>query len=65
MNRLGPVFLVLGMALVALGLLWTMQGLGWIRWPESSFMIGRQDWVLRGALTALVGAILVWRNWRR
>jgi hypothetical protein len=63
--RLRAVFTGLGAVLVLLGLLWTAQGLGWVRWPQSSFMIDQRDWVWRGALTALLGAVLVFRNRQR
>lgn len=63
--RLRAVFTGLGAVLVLLGLLWTAQGLGWVRWPESSFMIDQSGWVWRGALTAVLGAVLILRNRRR
>lgn len=63
--RIRTVFAVLGAVLFLLGLLWTAQGLGWVRWPQSSFMIDQRDWVWRGALTAVLGAVLILRNRRR
>ncbi|MDG5487871.1 hypothetical protein NYR55_04465 [Sphingomonas sp. BGYR3] len=62
--RIRTVFAVLGAVLFLLGLLWTAQGLGWVRWPQSSFMIDQRDWVWRGALTAVLGAVLILRNRR-
>ncbi|WP_448658154.1 hypothetical protein ACPVPU_11880 [Sphingomonas sp. CJ99] len=63
--RLRAVFTGLGAVLVLLGLLWTAQGLGWVRWPESGFMIDQSGWVWRGALTAVLGVVLILRNRRR
>ncbi len=58
-----------GLFLVALGLLWVLQGAGVIAWPADSFMLGQREWMLRGALTALAGAVLIglaaWRSRRR
>jgi uncharacterized membrane protein len=54
-----------GMFLVALGLIWVLQGTGLLHWPADSFMLGQGDWAVRGAGTALAGAALiglaVWR----
>jgi hypothetical protein len=54
-----------GMFLVALGLVWVLQGTGLLKWPADSFMLGQGEWALRGAGTVLGGAALiglaVWR----
>jgi hypothetical protein len=47
-----------GVVLVAMGLLWTGQGLGYI---GGSFMTGSTTWAIIGPITALAGALLVWR----
>lgn len=55
----------LGVLMVLMGLLWVGQGMGWIRWPADSFMIGVSDWTWRGALMALGGLLLIWAGRRR
>ena len=64
MKILRAIELVLGVLLVAFGLLWTGQGLGIIMWPASSFMLADSQWAINGAITALVGAVLVWLSRR-
>jgi hypothetical protein len=54
--------LVLGAALVLIGLLWTGQGLGWI---GGSPMTGVSLWAVLGPLVALAGVVLVVRGGRR
>ncbi|MEI9927060.1 MAG: hypothetical protein WDN44_04175 [Sphingomonas sp.] len=57
---------VIGVLAILMGLLWVGQGLGWIHWPASSFMLEKPDWSVRGAILAVVGAIAVaWARWRR
>jgi hypothetical protein len=65
MRWLRPVLLVVGIVAVLIGLLWIGQGLGLVRWPASSFMIGAQEWAIRGAALVVVGAILLRRALRR
>ena len=55
----------LGVLMVLMGLLWIGQGMGWVRWPTDSFMIGVSDWTWRGALIAVGGAFLLWTARRR
>lgn len=59
------ILLVLGVLMVVMGLLWVGQGLGIVNWPASSFMIDQRPWVVRGALLALLGIILVVASHRR
>jgi uncharacterized membrane protein YeaQ/YmgE (transglycosylase-associated protein family) len=49
-----------GVFLVVMGIIWALQGAGLLNWPASSFMLSQQKWVLYGALTAMVGAFLLW-----
>lgn len=49
-----------GMFLLVMGTLWGLQGLGVVKWPPESFMLDRRDWALYGAVTAAVGAVLLW-----
>ena len=55
----------LGIVMLLCGLLFTLQGLGIVRWPADSFMIGVSDWVWRGGLLALGGLLLIWAGRRR
>lgn len=56
---LRTLFMILGIAAILVGLLWVGQGLGYIRWPADSFMIGVEDWSVRGAVLAASGLALV------
>ena len=51
--------LILGIAAVLMGLLWMGQGLGFVHWPQSSFMLDQRPWAVRGAVLAIVGIALV------
>ena len=55
----------LGILMLACGLLFALQGLGIVRWPADSFMVGVSDWAWRGGLLALGGLILLWTGRRR
>jgi hypothetical protein len=50
-----------------MGLLWIGQGLGYVHWPQSSFMLDQRPWADRGAFLAAFGLalILVARRIRR
>ncbi len=65
MNVLKPVAAALGVLMLLMGLLWIGQGLGWVKWPASSFMIDMRPWAWRGALLAGLGALLLWWGRRR
>ena len=45
--------------MAAMGLLWIGQGLGYVRWPASSFMIDQSPWITRGAVLAVAGLVVV------
>ena len=51
--------LILGLLALLMGLLWIGQGTGVVHWPASSFMIDHRPWVLRGALLAVAGLVLI------
>ena len=51
--------IVVGVLMAAMGLLWIGQGLGYIHWPASSFMIDQRPWVMRGAALAVAGLVVV------
>ena len=57
--------MILGIAALAVGLLWIGQGMGLVRWPASSFMIDQRPWSMRGLLLAIVGLILILASRRR
>lgn len=45
-----------GIFLVALGIIWALQGAGLLAWPADSFMLWQGEWVWRGLALAAVGA---------
>jgi len=57
--------LILGLLALLMGLQWIGQGTGVVHWPASSFMIDQRPWVLRGAILAVVGLILILASRRR
>jgi hypothetical protein len=59
------VLLIAGIAAVLMGLLWAGQGAGLVHWPESSFMLDQRPWVMRGAVLAAVGLVLIAVSRRR
>jgi hypothetical protein len=56
---------VFGVCALLAGLLFIGQGTGYVRWPETSTMIGVSDWILRGAILALGGALMLLYGSRR
>ena len=56
---LRAIVTILGVVAILVGLIWVGQGQGLIRWPADSFMIGVQDWSIRGAILAALGVALV------
>ena len=50
---------IAGVAALLMGLLWIGQGLGYIHWPASSFMLDQRPWALRGAILAVIGVGLL------
>lgn len=56
------VFVVVGIVLVALGLLWVLQGLGTI---SGGMMSGSKFWLAVGLLVAIVGVVGVVNGARR
>lgn len=59
------LLLIVGIAAALMGLLWIGQGTGLVHWPASSFMLDQRPWVLRGAILAVVGMVLIVLSRRR
>lgn len=59
MRRWRPVLIALGALLALVGLLWIGQGLGYVNWPSSSFMLDQRPWADRGAAVAALGLLLI------
>ena len=58
------LLLIVGLLLLAVGLLWIGQGTGVVAWPETSFMINQIQWAGYGAALAAIGLILIWQSQR-
>ena len=67
MRPIRTILLIVGVAATLMGLLWIGQGLGYIHWPASSFMLDQRPWADRGAALAVVGllCVIVGRRLRR
>jgi hypothetical protein len=59
------VVTIAGVLAVLMGLLWVGQGLGYIHWPASSFMLDQRPWAVYGGILALVGLLVIMRASRR
>ncbi|MDD1500482.1 hypothetical protein DXT90_06765 [Agrobacterium tumefaciens] len=59
MQALRTILSILGVLIVLMGLVWIGQGSGYFPYPASSFMINQSPWMLRGALTAIAGIVLI------
>jgi uncharacterized membrane protein len=57
------ITLLIGLLALAMGILWIGQGLGYIKWPASSFMISQTIWSYYGAALAVGGLLIIW--WSR
>jgi hypothetical protein len=53
------VLLLAGIAALLLGLLFAGQGLGYIPWPRTSFMIGQMFWAYAGGCIIVAGIVLI------
>lgn len=49
---------VLGVLMVALGLVWIGQGSGYFPYPAASFMINQAPWIYWGLLAVAAGVIV-------
>jgi hypothetical protein len=59
MESMKTLLLLIGIIVLAMGLLWMGQGSGYIPWPASSFMISQTKWIYYGGALAVVGVILI------
>ncbi len=53
------VLVLVGALATLMGLLWIGQGLGYVHWPASSFMLDQRPWADRGAILAVLGLALI------
>lgn len=53
------LLMLIGIILLAAGLLFMGQGSGYIPWPAESFMISQTKWIYYGGGIAIVGILLV------
>jgi hypothetical protein len=59
MRALRPALMALGAVMALMGLLWIGQGLGYVMWPASSFMLQQRVWADYGAGLAVAGLLLI------
>lgn len=59
MRTLRPILFAAGLVATLLGLLWIGQGLGYVQWPRSSFMLDQRVWADYGAGLAVVGLLTI------
>ena len=59
MNVNAKSLLLIGIILLAAGLLFIGQGWGYIRWPARSFMIDDTTWIYYGGAIAVAGLVLI------
>lgn len=64
MAALRLLLTVVCVLVIAMGVLWMAQGTGLFPYPAESFMINQTPWILRGALLAVAGLVLVWATRR-
>jgi hypothetical protein len=53
------LLMLIGLLMLAAGLLFMGQGSGYIPWPAESFMISQTRWVYYGGAIAIVGIALM------
>jgi hypothetical protein len=59
MESMKTLLTLIGIIVLAMGLLWMGQGSGYIPWPASSFMISQTKWIYYGGALAVVGLVLI------
>jgi hypothetical protein len=58
-------FILVGIVMLAAGLLFTAQGTGLFPYPRSSFMVSQTGWIYKGLGIAVVGLLLILAGRRR
>jgi hypothetical protein len=58
-EKMKAPLILIGIVVLAAGLLFVGQGLGYVQWPASSFMISEIKWVYYGGGIAVVGILLI------
>ena len=58
-DGMNTLLLFVGIIVCAVGFFFAGQGLGYINWPASSFMISDMKWVYYGGGIAVVGILLI------
>ena len=53
------LMLLIGIFVLAAGLLFVGQGSGLVPWPASSFMIRQSEWIYYGGAIAVIGILLI------
>ena len=53
------LMLLIGIVVLAAGLLFVGQGSGLVPWPASSFMIRQSEWIYYGGAIAVIGILLI------
>ena len=56
---LRTILSIIGVLMALMGLLWIGQGLGYVMWPASSFMLQQRVWADYGAVLAVAGLVLI------
>lgn len=51
------ILTVVGVLMVASGILWALQGAGLVMWPADSFMLKDKHWIFNGILMANFGLL--------
>lgn len=59
MRGLRTTLIAVGVVCALMGVLWIGQGLGYVHWPASSFMVDQRPWADRGAALAVFGLLLI------
>lgn len=59
MRTFRVILLVFGTIMALMGLLWIGQGLGYVDWPASSFMLDQRVWADYGAALAVAGLLML------
>ncbi len=58
-RNMKKLLLIIGVLALAMGLLWIGQGLNYIKWPTSSFMISQIQWAYYGGGLAIIGLLVI------